>query len=190
MALGDAAGGGGGGFDRDGGGRGAATAGGGGGADGGGGGDADEGGGGGAVGGGGAETFRVDVWGAGGFTPGSGGGREGVSGADLVEIYEIEDEGLPDVRGGIFRKFATRGFSWTCGGPPGVGGGGRPLGSGGGGALPVGVHGPGFRELSESERYEASALAPVSIPPRFLSLGMPPANNPPNCGAEGIVPLS
>jgi hypothetical protein len=40
--------------------------------------------------------------------------------------------------------------------------------------------------FSESEWNEASALAPVSIPPRFFSFGMPPAKRPPSCGAESI----
>jgi hypothetical protein len=35
----------------------------------------------------------------------------------------------------------------------------------------------------------SESYAPVLIPPDFLSLGMPPANSPPNCGAaDSILP--
>lgn len=48
----------------------------------------------------------------------------------------------------------------------------------------------GASEVPESERYEESLFAPVSIPPRLFNFGIPPANSPPSCGAEGIDPLS
>jgi hypothetical protein len=80
--------------------------------------------------------------------------------------------------------------------PPG-GGGAAPGGGGGApgglGAAPGGKGGAaalggGVETLldvgSGSESY-----APVLIPPDFLSLGMPPANSPPNCGAaDSILP--
>jgi hypothetical protein len=79
--------------------------------------------------------------------------------------------------------------------PPGRGGaapGGRGGAPGGLGAAPVGgggaaALGGGVETLldvgSGSESY-----APVFTPPDFLSLGMPPANNPPNCGAADSMP--
>ena len=61
---------------------------------------------------------------------------------------------------------------------------------GGHGASEVGGVGVVFRELSGSERYEDTRSAPVSIPPPILlSLGIPPANIPPNWGAAGTPPL-
>jgi hypothetical protein len=75
-----------------------------------------------------------------------------------------------------------------------VSGGRKPgfLGQAGGlGALPVGGSGAEFRELSESDRYDESGLAPVSMPPpRFLSFGIPPANMAPSWGADGTTPES
>lgn len=70
------------------------------------------------------------------------------------------------------------------------GGGGAP---GGLGAEPFGIGGAaargggaGFEALldvvSGSESY-----APVFTPPDFLSLGIPPANRPPSCGADSIA---
>ncbi len=62
---------------------------------------------------------------------------------------------------------------------------------GGHGAVEVGGLGVVIRELSGSERYEESRSAPVSIPPPVLfSLGIPPANIPPNRGAAGTPPLT
>ncbi len=54
-------------------------------------------------------------------------------------------------------------------------------GAGGAGAVPSGGLGAEERFVSGSELYEKIPPAPVSIPPPlFLSLGMPPANMPPN----------
>jgi hypothetical protein len=60
--------------------------------------------------------------------------------------------------------------------------GADPAGKGGGfGVDPRGGLGAAERFDSGSELYVESPPAPVSIPPpRFLSFGMPPANNPPN----------
>lgn len=64
--------------------------------------------------------------------------------------------------------------------------------AGGLGAEPVGGFGAdGALEVSESEIYDDSRDAPVSIPPpRFFNLGIPPANIPPSCGAAAIPPAS
>jgi hypothetical protein len=64
----------------------------------------------------------------------------------------------------------------------GKGGGGRAPGGlnppiGGFGAEAVGALG---RVASDSDRYAASRLAPVSTPPRLRSFGMPPAKSPPS----------
>lgn len=68
--------------------------------------------------------------------------------------------------------------------PPGRGGaapGGR------GGSEPGALGAEGLAVVSESE-YEPCSSAPVEIPPLvFLSLGIPPAKSPPNCGAASIV---
>lgn len=175
-----------------GGGLGAADGGGGGAIGGGGAGDVDGGGGGGAAG---AETF-LEAGGAGGgggglLDPGTGGGARGGGTSGLVECVDIEDDGLGAGRGGGFRRLAT---SRLTGGIEVAsvdgGGDGRKVGAlfdgiGGLGAAPGGG---GVLELlcaSESDRYDAFEEAPVSIPPRFLSLGIPPANKPPSCGADG-----
>jgi hypothetical protein len=72
-------------------------------------------------------------------------------------------------------------------------GGGRPPGTGGAfpggfGAGARGSVGAELRDDSGSERYGELVSAPVFTPPAFLSLGMPPANRPPNCGAALIMP--
>lgn len=74
-------------------------------------------------------------------------------------------------------------------------GGAEPGGLGAAGGFGADIAG-GFgactcrvRECSGSERYGESPSAPVRTPPDFRSLGMPPANRPPNCGAAAI-PLS
>lgn len=75
--------------------------------------------------------------------------------------------------------------------PPGGGTGGpRPgiAGAAAEGGLGGADGGLGAEATSESDRYEESALAPVSTPPpRFFSLGIPPAKSPPNCGAGSAV---
>lgn len=149
-----------------------------------------EGWGGGGGGAGGADTLRVAEGGGGGArpTPGKGGGARGgtSSGVDFVENV---DDGLEVGLGGGFLRFASMGF--TTGGEGASaegGGGGRTFGvfgtAGGLGAPPTGADDLGVRE-SVSLRYAESGAAPVSIPPRFLSLGIPPANKPPSCGADG-----
>lgn len=40
---------------------------------------------------------------------------------------------------------------------------------------------------SESDMYDELRSAPVSTPPRFFNLGMPPANKPPSCGAASML---
>lgn len=74
-------------------------------------------------------------------------------------------------------------------------GGGRPPGIGGAaprgfGAATLGSLGAEPREVSGSERYGELLSAPVFTPPAFLSFGIPPANNPPSCGAPLDIPAS
>lgn len=75
-------------------------------------------------------------------------------------------------------------------GIPGIAGAAAAGGAGGFGAAKVGTWGAECDgAFSESEAYEASAPAPVSMfPPRFFSFGMPPANRPASCGAESAGP--
>ena len=69
------------------------------------------------------------------------------------------------------------------GGPrPGIAGAAPLGGFGAPGGLGADLDSPG------SERYEASEFAPVSIPPRFFSFGIPAANSPPSCGAADSIP--
>ena len=60
--------------------------------------------------------------------------------------------------------------------------------NGGRGAVFEGARGARF---SGSLEYESlRSAAPVSIPPRFFSFGIPPAKRPPNCGAVDKPPPS
>jgi hypothetical protein len=98
--------------------------------------------------------------GGGGFFPG---GFTGTSFADALRRLPGGGSGGP--RPGI------------AGAAPGGGLGAEKLG-GLGAERPVS---PG------SERYDESAVAPVSIPARvFFSLGMPPAKRPASCGAASM----
>lgn len=73
-------------------------------------------------------------------------------------------------------------------------GGGRAPGTGGAapggfGAAARGGFGAELRDVSGSERYGEEVSAPVSTPPPlFFSVGIPPANKPPNCGAALTIP--
>jgi hypothetical protein len=102
------------------------------------------------------EGFR-DVGSGGGFLPIGGGG------------------GFDTPKGVVFRRLLAP--------PPGGIGGPRPgiVGA----ALAGGFGAPGglgaeILVSPGSERYEASELAPVSIPPRFFNFGIPPAKRPPS----------
>lgn len=56
------------------------------------------------------------------------------------------------------------------------------------GRLEGGIGTGGRVDEVESIEYDEDLLAPVSTPPfRFLSFGIPPANNPPSRGASAIV---
>ena len=138
-------------------------------------------------GGGGGAPMNEDVGfldaggGIGGFFPIGGGGlgfETAISGVECEACGEGRNE---------FLRAET---------PPGSGGaapGGRGGAPGGLGAAPGGrggaaALGGGVETLLEvgsgSESY-----APVLMPPDFLSLGMPPANSPPNCGAaDSMLP--
>lgn len=85
----------------------------------------------------------------------------------------------------MFLRAATDGLAGGgAGGAPG--GRGAP---GGLGADPVSARGVEGLDVSDSERYGDALSAPVLTPPDFRSLGIPPANKPPSCGAEAM-PLS
>lgn len=163
-----------------------------------GGGGADEGGGGGACAGKDEAGLREETGGGGGLRPDGGGGgpRGGVtSGEDCTDLKEKVELGLDTGFGGGFRKFDTRGFVGCDGADSVVFGTRRKVGSFGavGGFEPAndgGGLGVEMRELSGSEMYDESRLAPVSMPPLLLSFGMPPAKMPPSCGAVASPPLS
>ena len=111
--------------------------------------------------------------------PGTGGGARGggTSGADFADAVEIVDDGREAGLGGGFLRFATSGFTGAGGGEPaetGRGGGRTPGG--------FGAEATGGLELSFSDLYGESRLAPVSTPPRLRSLGIPPARIPASCG--------
>lgn len=116
------------------------------------------------------EGLREDGGGMGGFFPGKGGfGFEPMSDKECVEAT---DDGLR-----LFLSAATPGAGG--GRPPGIGG----AAPGGLGAAPGGGFGAALRDVSGSERCGESLSLPVATPPDFLSLGIPPANSPPSCGA-------
>lgn len=166
-------------------------------------GDVDAGGGGG---GGGAEGVETGG-GGGGALPGTGGARTGEgAGGGGARLDGFRDEG-----GGIggFFPIGGGGLGFPLilatedgrdsprralipGRTPGGAGGAEGGAPGGFGAAPRGSAGAEARFDSGSERYGAwSWSAPVLTPPDFLSLGMPPANNPPSCGgAASPAPLS
>lgn len=146
--------------------------------------DVDGGGGGGA----GAEGFLGDIDGGAAFDdPGSGGGARGggESGVVFVDKVDTVDDGLDAGRGGGLRRLATNGLGAGAESVDGGSGGGRAPG----GLGAAGGFGAEDTEPSFSERYDESRLAPVSIPPRLRSLGIPPANSPPSCaaGALGVL---
>lgn len=152
---------------------------------------ADDGGGGGGGGGGAGaavEGLRDATGGGGGFEPAGGGGgaRGGVtSGEDCAERIEKADPGLGTGFGGGLRRFETRGFVGWGGEDSADFGTGRRAGNfgavGGLGAEVGGGRGAELRDVSGSDIYDESRFAPVSIPPpRFFSLGIPPANMPPS----------
>lgn len=125
------------------------------------------------------DGLRDDDGGGGGGVfpaPGSGGGPRGGRTSSV-------DDGRDIGFGGGFRRLATNGLGAEDSDVGGTGGGRAP---GGLGAAPAGGLGTDVvvargRTDSESERYDASFLfAPVSTPPRLRSLGIPPANKPPN----------
>jgi hypothetical protein len=128
-------------------------------------------------GGGGAmpEGLREAGGGIGGFLPGRGGfGFEPMSD---MECVDTTDEGR--------RLFLSAAIDGLGGGRPPEIGGAAP---GGFGAGACGGLGTELREVSGSERYGELVSAPVLTPPAFLSLGMPPANKPPSCGAALTMP--
>lgn len=109
----------------------------------------------------------------------------GFCAAAAVERSGVEcvcaEEGLR-----LFLKAATDGIDGAAEGGSGGGaapglGGGPPIGLAGGG---LGVAAFLDLEVSGSESY---MLTP---PPRLFSLGIPPANRPPNCGAASIPPAA
>jgi hypothetical protein len=110
--------------------------------------------------------------GIGGFLPMGGGGF------GFRPILDATDDGLESLNP------PRTGFSG--GRPPGIGGAeGAP---GGFGADPRGGLGTELRDVSGSERYGVLLCsAPVLTPPDFLSFGIPPANNPANCGADAMA---
>lgn len=134
-------------------------------------------------GGGGPDGF-LDV-GGGGSLPGAGGGGGarggGASGALVAGAETVDDDREAGLGGGFFKP-AIKGLIGGAGGTSvddGRGGGLTPGGRGAVGGLGAGAAG-GRCAPSESEIYGESRLAPVSIPPRLRSLGIPPANKPPN----------
>lgn len=118
------------------------------------------------------DGFRDVGGGIGGFFPMGGGGFgfDPMSGSEWVETI---DEGLR-----LFLNADMAGFGG--GRAPGIGGAIPP---GGFGAEARGGFGAELRDVSGSERYGELLSAPVSTPPAFRSLGMPPAKSPANCGA-------
>jgi hypothetical protein len=124
--------------------------------------------------------FLDDGGGIGGFFP-IGGGGLGLETA----ISGVECEAWGDGRKEFLSADTLPGSGGAapggrCGAPGGLGA--APPGGGGAAALGGGVD--TLRDVcSGSESY-----APVLTPPDFLNLGMPPANNPPNCGAAGSIP--
>lgn len=167
-----------GGVDRDGGSLGAGAGGGGGGADDGSG-LVEVGAGRGGCGGGGAVVVEDNFLGA-------------IGGGGLFPKNDTVEDGLDTGFGGGLRRFATRGFvandgddSAVCGTgrkptPFGTGGAGIDGRVGGFGADVDGGLGIDDFDVSGSDRYDESRLAPVSMPPRDLNLGMPPARIPPS----------
>lgn len=140
----------------------------------------------------------------GGALGGSGGAAGGSGAEDDGGARDVNDEeGLRPVGGGTggFLPIggAGLGFEDRSGEDAIANGDGRkllftepgmsgvePVGRGVGGGLgaePMGRGMEGRRDDSGSEEYEASSLAPVAIPPLFLSFGIPPAKSPPSCGA-------
>lgn len=109
------------------------------------------------------EGFR-DVGRGGGFLPIGGGG------------------GFDPPRGVILRKWPAAPGGRMGGPRPGIAGAAPLGGFGAPGGLGADLDSPG------SERYEASEFAPVSIPPRFFSFGIPAANSPASCGAADSIP--
>ena len=133
--------------------------------------DAKTGGGGGAPGRGGPKVggFREVRGGGGGRLPGNGGGT--LPGRTLFESFDVAVK----VRSG--RLIGTNSEDGKAGLLPGSTDiEGRLFGTNGT---------DGGMDVVESIEYDEDLLAPVSIPPvRFFSFGIPPANNPPSCGAS------
>jgi len=141
-----------------------------------------------------ADGLREMGGGSGGALPprNDGGARGGVTSCDdRADLSGLSENGRPMGFNAGFFRCAARGLS-----PEGWGGADSAEGGGGGlDAGPVGGLGAaagGGRGAvlgrSGSEAYCESRPAPVSTPPRFLSLGMPPAKSPPSCGASGRPP--
>lgn len=138
---------------------------------------------GGGGGGGGAEGAVSD-----GFRDAIGRGRGGVfpelgKGGGARGGISRDEEGREAGFGGGFRRLAIKGFGADASDAEGGTGGG--LAPGGLGGPPKGGLGAALvvalgRVDSESDMYEESLLAPVSIPPRLRSFGIPPAKRPPN----------
>ena len=122
------------------------------------------------------DGLREEGGGIGGFFPGKGG--FGFDPMSDMECVETTDDGL--------RLFLSAAMPGAGGGLPPGRGGGAP---GGFGAAADGGLGAAFREVSGSERYGEPLSLPVSTPPAFLSLGMPPANRPPSWGAAVAMPF-
>ena len=140
---------------------------------------------------------------------GGGGGGGGADGIPLELIFRAEggggggfpaaklaiEDGFDTGLGGTFFNPAsglgmTGAESKECGvglrpGMPGIGGAAPEGGPGIAGARFEGGRGADGLDVSESE---CAPSAPVSMPPLVLfSLGIPPANSPPNCGALPIA---
>jgi hypothetical protein len=99
------------------------------------------------------------------------------------------EDGLREVgrAGGFFPIGGGGGFLPAVGGggglAPGIDGAALPGGLGAEEPGGFGTRGAELVDSPGSDKYDESAFAPVSIPPLFFSLGMPPAKRPPSCGA-------
>lgn len=127
------------------------------------------------------EGFRDAGGGIGGFLPIGGGAGFGLGGMRS----DVECDGCAAGRRLLFSAATLGGTGAAPGGGGGAPGGlgAEPLGIGGAAARGGGAGLEALRDVvSGSESY-----APVLIPPDFLSLGMPPANRPPSCGAGSMA---
>jgi hypothetical protein len=102
------------------------------------------------------------------------------------------EEGFREVgrAGGFFPIGGGAGFLLADGGggglAPGIAGAAPPGGLGADEPGGLGALGVELIDSPGSDRYDDSAAAPVSMPPRFFNFGMPPAKRPPSCGAAAM----